>query len=61
MHEGCQQWADSYQGTGGPSAGWCDSMAGWMDGRMDSDSMMGQGQMMGPMMWQNPQQHGGHL
>lgn len=56
MHEGCQQWADSYQGSDGPSTGWCDSMAGWMDGRMDNDLMMGQdqGQTMGSMMWQNP-------
>ena len=54
MHEGCQQWAESYQGSNGPDTGWCDSMAGWMDGRLGDGSMMGQDQMMGSMMWQNP-------
>src|SRR5690606_32151786 len=54
MHQGWQQWADSYQGANGPNGAWCTSMAGWMDGRMGTDSMMGQGQMMGSMMWQNP-------
>lgn len=53
MHDGCQQWADSNQGADGPDDEWCDSMAGWMNGRMGGDSMMGQGQMMGSMMWQN--------
>lgn len=53
MHQGCQQWSDSYQGAGRPDDAWCNSMAGWMDGRMGG-SMMGQGQMMGSMMWQNP-------
>jgi hypothetical protein len=54
MRTGCQQWADSYQGQDNPDAGWCDSMARWMDGRMGDNSMMGQGQMMGSMMWQSP-------
>ena len=54
MHEGCQQWSDSYRGDNGPDDAWCDSMAGWMDGRMGNNSMMDQGQMMGSMMWQNP-------
>ena len=54
MHEGCQQWADGYQDTNGPDDEWCNSMAGWMDGRMGNESMMDRGQMMGPMMWQNP-------
>lgn len=50
MHQGCQQWADSYQGPNGPGAGWCTSMTDWMSGRM------GQAQdgMMGSMMWQDP-------
>ncbi len=54
MHQGCQQWADSYQGANGPNDAWCTSMAGWMNGRMGDNTMMGQGQMMGSMMWQNP-------
>lgn len=54
MHQGCRQWADSYQGANGPDNAWCDSMASWMDGRMGTNSMMGEGQMMGSMMWQNP-------
>jgi hypothetical protein len=54
MREGCQQWTDGYQGTNGPDDEWCNSMAGWMDGRMGDESMMDRGQMMGPMMWQNP-------
>ena len=54
MHQGCQQWADSYQGADGPDDAWCNSMAGWMDGRVGDSTMMGQGQMMGSMMWQSP-------
>ena len=54
MGQGRQEGADSYQGADGPDDAWCNSMAGWMDGRMNDDSMMGQGQMMGSMMWQNP-------
>lgn len=54
MHQGCEQWADSYQGANGPNTAWCNSMAGWMDGRMGNTQMMGQGEMMGSMMWQDP-------
>lgn len=54
MHEGCQQWADGFEGSRRPTTGWCDSMASWMNGRMGNDSMMGRDQMMGSMMWQNP-------
>jgi len=54
MHEGCQQWTDRYQGADVPSTGWCDSLAGWMNGRMGNEPMMGQDQMMGSMMWQTP-------
>lgn len=54
MREGCQQWAGSYEGADGPDDAWCDSMAGWMDGRTGDGPMMGQGQMSGSMMWQNP-------
>ena len=61
MHDGCQQWADGYQGANGPDDDWCNSMAGWMNGRTGDDSMMDRGQMMGPMMWQNPDQHARHL
>jgi hypothetical protein len=54
MRQGCQQWVDSIRGEGGPDSAWCDSMAGWMDGRMGDDSTMGEGQMRGSMMWRSP-------
>jgi hypothetical protein len=54
MHQGCEQWADSYEGANGPNTAWCNSMAGWRDGRMGNTQMMGQGQMMGSKMWQDP-------
>ena len=54
MHEGCQQWADGFEGSRRPTTGWCDSLASWMNGRMGNDSMMGRDQMMGSMMWQSP-------
>ncbi len=53
MQDGCQQWADGYQGASGPDDDWCNSMAGWMNGRTGDDSMMDRRQMMGPMMWQS--------
>lgn len=54
IREGCQQWTADYRGSDGPNDEWCNSMVGWMDGRVRNESMMGQGQMMGPMMWQSP-------
>lgn len=48
--EGCQQWTADYRGSDGPNGEWCNSMASWMS----DESVMGQGQMMGPVMWQNP-------
>lgn len=51
MHQGCQQWAESHQGSNGPGDGWCSSMTDWMNGRMDQRQG---GMMMGPMMWQDP-------
>ncbi|MBK6856554.1 MAG: hypothetical protein IPG97_08410 [Microthrixaceae bacterium] len=51
MHQGCQQWADAYQGADGPGAGWCSSMTDWMNGRMGQRQG---GMMMGSMMWQDP-------
>lgn len=53
MQDGCQQWADGYQGASGPDDDWCNSMAGWMNGRTGDASMMDRRQMMGPMMWQS--------
>ena len=53
MQDGCQQWADGYQGASGPDDDWCNSMAGWMNGRTGDASMMDRGQMMGPMIWQS--------
>ena len=50
-HQGCQQWADSYQGADGPGDGWCSSMTDWMNGRMGQRQ---DGMMMGSMMWQDP-------
>ena len=52
MHQGCQQWADSYQGGDGPGDGWCSSMIDWMSGRMGQRHP---GMMMGSMMWQDPE------
>lgn len=54
MHQGCQQWADSYQGSDGPNAGWCRSMTDWMNSRMDPNPSRGNGMMAGSMMWQDP-------
>ena len=54
VHEGCQQWADSYQGTGGPDAAWCNSMTDWMNERTGTRASAQNGKMMGPMMWQDP-------
>jgi hypothetical protein len=51
MHQGCQQWSESYQGGDGPGDGWCTSMTDWMDDRMGQRRG---GMMMGPMMWQDP-------
>lgn len=51
MHQGCQQWADSYQSGDGPSDGWCSSMTDWMNGRIGQRRG---GPMMGSMMWQDP-------
>lgn len=53
VRNACQQWTDA-EGTSGSYDEWCDSMAGWMNGRMGDGSMMDRGQMMGPMMWQSP-------
>jgi hypothetical protein len=50
IREACAGWHDSYMGSGAPPAGWCDDMVGWMSDRMSS------GQMMGSMMWSNPEQ-----
>jgi len=54
MHQGCQQWADSYQGSNGPNTGWCTSMTDWMNHRMDPNPSSGNGMMAGSMMWQDP-------
>lgn len=54
MRQGCQQWADSYQGADGPNAEWCTSMTDWMNQRMGSNPSGQRGMMMGPMMWQDP-------
>ncbi|MCB0970777.1 MAG: hypothetical protein KDA97_04560 [Acidimicrobiales bacterium] len=51
MHQGCQEWADTYQGGDGPSAGWCSSRTDWMNGQMGQRQG---GMMMGSMMWQDP-------
>ena len=50
-HQGCQQWADSYQGAGGPGDGWCNSMTDWMNDRMGQRQA---GMTMGPTMWLDP-------
>lgn len=53
MHQGCQQWADSYQGSGGPDGTWCRSLTDWMDQRMGPNAS-GQDRMMaGSMMWRD--------
>jgi hypothetical protein len=54
MHQGCQQWADSYQGTGGPDGAWCTSMTDWMNQRMGPNVSGQNGMMSGSMMWQDP-------
>jgi hypothetical protein len=54
MHQGCQQWADSYQGPDGPNDAWCTSMADWMADRTGPNASAGSGMMMGPTMWQDP-------
>ncbi len=59
MSDSCQQWAASYpaDASNRPTGAWCTSMAGWMNTRTaqgQAGPMMGQGQMMGPMMWQSP-------
>ena len=54
MRQGCQQWADSYQGTGGPDGAWCSSMTDWMNQRMGPNASGQNGMMSGSMMWQDP-------
>lgn len=54
MHQGCQQWADSDQDTGGPNVEWCTSMTDWMNQRMGTSASGQNGMMMGSMMWQDP-------
>ena len=54
MHQGCQQWVASYQGTEEPNAAWCTSMTDWMNQRMGSKASGQGGMMMGPMMWRDP-------
>lgn len=54
MHQGCQQWADSYQGSNGPNTAWCTSMTDWMNGRIGPNASSGNGMMMGSMVWQSP-------
>lgn len=53
MHQGCQQWTDSYQGTGDPNTAWCTSMTDWMNQRTGTDASSQNGMMMGSMMWQD--------
>lgn len=53
MHQGCQQWADSASGSGGPNQGWCTAMTDWMNGQLGSNPSNQNGMMTGPMMWQD--------
>ena len=50
IRSACAAWNNGYRGASAPPAGWCDDMVGWMSSRA------GSGQMMGSMMWSNPQQ-----
>lgn len=48
VQQACAQWRDAYSGSSAPSSSWCNDMVGWMTGQMNS------GQMMGTMMWGDP-------
>ena len=50
IRRACTAWHNGYTGSNAPPSGWCDDMVGWMTNRV------GSGQMMGSMMWSNPQQ-----
>lgn len=60
VSDSCQQWAATYpaETANRPTSDWCTSMAAWMNtrtGQGPTAPMMGQGQMMGPMMWRSPE------
>lgn len=47
IRESCQRWFDDEAVRhGGPAAGWCREMAGWMADHMTNGRMMGGGTMM---------------
>jgi hypothetical protein len=50
IQQACGQWQDGYAGSAVPSSAWCDDMVGWMTDRIQH------GQMMGSMMWGDPDQ-----
>jgi len=54
MHEGCQQWAESYRGGDAPDGTSCTAMTDWMTDRMGANASGRTGMMMGPAMWQDP-------
>ncbi len=54
MHQGCQQWAEGYEGANGPTREWCTSMTDWMNNRTGSNQPSGDRMMAGSMMWQDP-------
>ena len=49
LQQGCQDWMNDRGPFAGSDATWCANMAGWMQGQMRG------GQMMGSMMWGNPE------
>lgn len=52
LQQACRDWHDSAQAPDGATADWCDSMAGWMNGRMNGQGS--NGPMTGSMMWRDP-------
>ena len=50
IQQACVQWREGPAGSAAPSSAWCEAMVRWMSDEMRS------GEMMGSMMWSDPQQ-----
>jgi hypothetical protein len=49
LQQGCQDWMNDRGPLAGSDTTWCSNMTGWMQDQMRD------GQMMGTMMWGNPE------